>query len=129
VESARGWRKMLGGGMRQAGVICAAGIVALETMIGRLSEDHENASLLADKISGLLGFRVPGVVKTNIVFFEIEGIPGGPSAFVDRLHEKGVAMLFLGSGRIRAVTHCDVSKKDVLRSLEIIETTAREMRN
>jgi threonine aldolase len=129
VESARRWRKMLGGGMRQAGVICAAGIVALETMIDRLSEDHENASLLAAKISEFPGFKVPGVVKTNIVFFEIEGIPAGPSAFVGRLHEKGVAMLCLGNGRIRAVTHCDISKKDLLRSLEIIEKTAREMRN
>jgi threonine aldolase len=120
ISAARRWRKMLGGGMRQSGVLAAAGIIAVEKMSRRLGEDHENARLLARGIEDIPGLKISNPVKTNIVFFEVEKSGVNPFRLAESLNARGVGVLCLGSGRLRAVTHLDVAEKDVRRAVEII---------
>ena len=121
VEKARKWRKMVGGQMRQAGVIAAAGIVALEKMVGRLTEDHINAQRLAYGLAHIPGISVCSErVQTNLVMFE--GPPSIPSAsFVERMDARGVRFLHYGGKKVRAVTHRMVSAIDVDEALERID--------
>ena len=126
ISRARQMRRMVGGGMRQAGVIAAAGIVALETMIERLAEDHENARLLARGLAGVPGIKLdPASVQTNIVAFDLEGWE--PQDFLAALKSVGVLAVPFGPHRIRMVAHNDVSREDVEMALERIHTvcTAR----
>jgi threonine aldolase len=121
IAEARRMRKALGGGMRQAGVLAAAGIVALTTMVDRLPEDHANARLLAEGLASLKGLSVPlEHVQTNIVYFDV--VRGGMSAqdLAGRLRSRGILMLPTGPHTLRAVTHYMVSRDDVLRALDII---------
>jgi threonine aldolase len=114
IEKAHRQRKMLGGGMRQAGVLAAAGIVALETMVGRLAHDHANAQRLANGLSRLSGILVdPERVHTNIVIFDLA--PEAPAAarFADRMASNGVKVGAIGGRRLRAVTHHGVTATDV----------------
>lgn len=122
IARARRARKALGGGMRQAGVIAAAGIVALEQMTTRLAEDHANARILADGIAATPGLKVDAAsVVTNIVFFELDAaIASDARTFCQQAAARGVLMLPTGSRRIRAVTHADVSRGQVETALEII---------
>ena len=114
VRRARRQRKMLGGGMRQAGILAAAGIVALETMTERLSEDHANAHQLATALAQLDGvFLDPEQVETNIVIFEMAPEVISPEGLVRALAERGVKLGAIGGRRLRAVTHCDVGSQDV----------------
>lgn len=114
VRRARRQRKMLGGGMRQAGVLAAAGIVALETMTERLSEDHANAHQLATALAQLDGIVLdPEQVQTNIVIFEMAPEAISPEELVRALAEWGVKLGAIGGRRLRAVTHCDVGSQDV----------------
>ncbi len=121
VERARKWRKMVGGGMRQAGVLAAAGIVALETMIDRLVEDHANARRLAD---GLV--RIPGItlaqakVPTNILMFDLSPAIAY-SRFVAELAERGVKVSNRGGNRFRAVTNRMITATDTEEALNIID--------
>jgi threonine aldolase len=126
VDRARKRRKMLGGGMRQAGVIAAAGLVALDTMIDRLVQDHENARRLANGLSQIPGITCsPGQTQTNIVMFGIPShVPARP--FVDRLGEKGVKVNYPSRPRIRAVTHRMIETEDVDRALSIVEDIAKD---
>jgi len=124
VEKARKWRKMLGGGMRQAGVIAAAGIVAIQKMVRRLAEDHTNARRLADGLARIPGFTVhPEKVQTNIVNFEF---PATVSDFMPRAAAQGVKMLSRGGRRVRAVTHRMLSAADIDEALERLERLVRE---
>jgi threonine aldolase len=126
IDRARQMRRMVGGAMRQVGVIAAAGIVALETMVERLAQDHENARLLAEGLASLPGVRLdPASVRTNIVAFELEGWE--PPDFLAALKEAGVLAVPFGPHRIRMVTHNDVSREDVEKALERIRSvcTAR----
>jgi threonine aldolase len=124
VEKARKWRKMLGGGMRQAGVIAAAGIVAIQKMVNRLAEDHTNARRLADGLARIPGFTVhPEKVQTNIVNFEF---PATTSDFVPRAAAQGVKMLSRSGRSVRAVTHRMVSAADIDEALERLERLVRE---
>jgi threonine aldolase len=117
VARARRFRKMLGGGMRQAGVLAAAALYALEHHLPRLSEDHAHARLLAEGLS-----RLPGIacaverVETNIVNFELQG----PHAarFVATASAQGVRLNAIAPHRLRAVTHLDVSRADIVEALE-----------
>jgi threonine aldolase len=110
---------MLGGGMRQAGVIAAAGIVALRTTVKRLSEDHENARRLAHGLSQLPEFSVPDSVQTNIVMFNAPpGIEG--SELIRRADSRGVKMVHRGGQQIRAVTHRMVTASDIDDAVERI---------
>jgi len=118
VEHARRNRKMVGGGMRQAGVLAAAGIVALEQMVDRLQQDHDNARILAEGIAEIPGLSLdPQTVQTNIVFFDLDHEPISAEQFVDMLHDAGVWLLALGPGRVRAVTHYGIEKADVEEAL------------
>ncbi|MCE2464624.1 MAG: low-specificity L-threonine aldolase [Dehalococcoidia bacterium] len=129
VEQARKWRKMLGGGMRQAGVIAAAGVVALETMVDRLAEDHSNASRLASGLSQVPGIRLdPGSFQTNIVFLELEAELGSVHEFISRLNQHGLKVSYPGGRRIRLVTHRHISPGDVEQAVDIVAKVAREQR-
>jgi threonine aldolase len=133
-------RKLLGGGMRQVGILAAAGLVALsdgpDGMIERLAEDHVNARRLAEGLSGMHGISSPGWiaqpaegrldpgrVATNFVFFKV---PGEPKAFVAALKSRGVLMLDYSHGWMRAVTHYGVTAADIDRVLEACRAALRE---
>ncbi|MGH2349391.1 MAG: GntG family PLP-dependent aldolase [bacterium] len=117
ISRARRFRKMVGGGMRQAGVIAAAGIVALRTMVDRLAEDHAHARRLAEGIAAIPGLSVQAdLVRTNIVYFGV--LPAVPVAeFLRRLAGDGVLVLQTAPGTIRAVTHRHISAHDIDRAL------------
>jgi threonine aldolase len=118
IRAARRNRKLLGGGMRQAGVIAAAGIVALQEMIGRLAEDHRNARRLAEGVSAMGLAQVdPERVRTNIVYVDLD--PAGPSAAetVARLAEEGIRVGATGPRQFRAVTHYGITEADIERAL------------
>jgi threonine aldolase len=115
VARARKWRKMLGGGMRQVGVIAAAGIVAIQKMVDRLAEDHANAHYLAEGLAAIPGFGVrPEKVQSNIVNFEF---PAGVPDFVLRIGEQGVKFLARAGRSVRAVTNRMVSAGDIEEAL------------
>lgn len=131
MDRARALRKALGGGMRQAGVLAAAGLIALEDMPGRLGEDHHNARLLAETIAACPGVSMDlGAVQTNIVIFELnegaESNKGGDApALVKELREAGVLASAIGAHTVRLVTHMDVSREDCERSAAILESLLR----
>jgi threonine aldolase len=110
--------------MRKAGILAAPGIIALEKMIGRLEEDHENARRLALGLS-----KIPGIaidlkrVQTNIVFFELENMDLKPQGFIDAIGSRGVKALAFGK-RIRMVTHKDITKESIDYALEVCEEVA-----
>lgn len=113
IDQARSVRKALGGGMRQAGVLAAAGLIALEEMPERLSEDHANASRLASALAGVPSIKIaPNKVRTNIVIFDITGTKMDSTEFVRRLREKNVIASTVNEALIRLVTHFDVSRAD-----------------
>lgn len=119
IEEALRVRKRLGGGMRQAGVIAAAGLVALRENRDRLAQDHAHARLLAERVAGIEGLRIdPVKVATNIVVFEVGAAGGGAPEIARRWQDKGVLALAIDERRIRAVTHYDVDR-------DMVETAAR----
>lgn len=122
VARARRVRKMLGGGMRQAGIIAAAGIVALERMVDRLAEDHANARALAQGLAGLPGIDIdPAAVQTNIVIFKVER----PGDLVEGCAARKVKVHAIGPAAIRCVTHKDVDADDIGRAVEAIREVTR----
>jgi len=126
IGRARRWRKMLGGGMRQAGVLAAAALYALDHNVERLAEDHANARLLAEGLAQEGGgLRVdPRSVETNIVMAGTGG--KDPAALVRALGERGVLAGAVDRGRVRFVTHLDVSRRQVEEALPLIRAAARE---
>jgi len=127
IERARKFRKMLGGGMRQAGIIAAAGIVALETMVDRLAEDHANATRLAEGLSNIEGITLAqDEIATNIVMFDLS--PELSTAeFSEGLETDGVKVGFRDGGPFRVVTHCMVSSSDIDEALARIEAVCRRL--
>jgi threonine aldolase len=128
MAQARIYRKALGGGMRQAGVLAAAGLIALEQMPKRLHEDHANARLLAEALSNIEGVAIdPETVETNIVIFRLPDSIA-PSGLIGRLKVRGVLVSSVGPQLIRLVTHHDVTRGDCVRAAELlteeIETAA-----
>ncbi|MFH1573807.1 MAG: GntG family PLP-dependent aldolase [Acidobacteriota bacterium] len=120
IERARSARKMFGGGMRQAGVLAAAGLIALEKMTARLQEDHENARVLASKLMEVSPLDVdPGSVRTNIVIVGLARTGHSSSTMSALLKERGVLVGVVNPTTIRLLTHVDVSRADVLRAAEI----------
>ena len=114
IAEARRARKVLGGGMRQAGVLAAAGIVALNEMVERLADDHANARKLAQGLSEMPGVSIdPDRIYTNIVYFEVNREDMTVEQLVKRLGDQGARMLPVGPGRIRAVTHYHISPDDI----------------
>ncbi len=121
IERGRLYRKRLGGGMRQAGVLAAAGLIALEEMPKRLCEDHANAKFLAEALAALPGVAIdPAKIATNIVIFDIAGSGIGVEQFTAQAKARGVLLSGVGGTRIRLVTHLDVSRKDCERALEVL---------
>jgi threonine aldolase len=122
VLEVRRMRKMLGGGMRQAGIVAAAGLVALDTMVDRMSDDHANARLLAAALADIQGLSIDLTrVQTNIVIFETQA-PWSPDAFLAAAREAGVWLVAFGGRRIRAMTHRDVSRDECLEAARRIAT-------
>ena len=114
IHRARRNRKALGGGMRQAGVLAAAGIVALKTMTDRIIDDHENASNLAEGISKVDGVTIDlDRVKTNIIYFSLDHPKIDSALFLKKMAEKKIHFFELGPSWFRLVTHAGVSRDDV----------------
>ncbi len=115
IDKARRWRKVLGGGMRQAGILAAAGIYALKNNVKRLEEDHRNAALLAEGLSEISCINVDyATTQTNMVFIEppqeqVTALPG-------YLRERGI--LVTGGNRIRLVTHLDLGRDDITMAIQ-----------
>lgn len=114
IREARRARKVLGGGMRQAGILAAAGIVALNEMVDRLADDHANARRLAEGIANVSGIRLdPSTVQTNIVIFELEHPRLSPKQLQDELRDREVWLFAIGGKRLRAVTNYHVAADDI----------------
>ena len=129
IEKARRVRKLLGGGMRQAGVIAAPGIIALETMVDRLSEDHENAMVLAKGIAKIDGLTVDMErVKTNMVLVDPSDLGVEDSVFVSALKDEGVLVSSIGKNKVRLVTHREIERQDVKNALSSLEKVAGKLR-
>jgi threonine aldolase len=131
MERARLFRKALGGGMRQAGVLAAAGLMALEQGPKRLHEDHANARLLAEALSRMEGVEIGlDAVETNIVIFKLTA---GRSAadLVARLKARGILMSAVGPSSVRLVTHLDVDRAACMTAAEALteEIEAASCRN
>jgi threonine aldolase len=127
IARARRMRKALGGGMRQAGIIAAAGIVALHTMIDRMAEDHLNARVLAEGLSLIAGIEVrPVKRRTNMVVFDIAGNAQAAAAFAASLRERGVLVGARGPTAFRAVTHYGISRDSINRAVAAASEAAAE---
>lgn len=121
IEKVRRVRKMLGGGMRQAGIIASAGLVALEQMVDRLAEDHANARRLATGLAQLPGIQIDlTTVQTNIVIFRLTAAQYTCERFIDTAFHYGLRLGMLGTGRIRAVLHYGITASDVDHALDIV---------
>ena len=124
IDEARRWRQALGGATRQAGIIAAAGVVALETMVDRLAEDHSNARKLAQGLSGIPGIEIdPDDVPTNLVFFKVTA--GSEAELARRLGERGV-VVNPRRPKWRFVTHYGITPDDIDYALDVVESVFRE---
>jgi threonine aldolase len=127
IAKARRMRKVLGGGMRQAGIIAAAGIVALQKMVDRLAEDHLNARALAEGLSLIAGIEVrPVKRRTNMVVFHIAGSAEAAATFAACLSQRGVLIGARGATAFRAVTHYGISRTEVDRAVSAADEAAAE---
>ena len=110
--------------MRQAGIIAAAGVVALDTMVDRLSEDHDNARRMAKGLAAMPGLNLdPESIQSNIVIFEVADRPA--PEFINALKEGGVLISYTGGRRVRMVTHYGITAQDVAEVLTVVEAVAR----
>jgi len=122
VKKARRWRKVLGGGMRQAGILAAAGIYALENHIDRLAEDHKNARMLSDLLAGINDSRIKvSDAQTNMVFLSLQDVD--PIAFSKKLAEKNI--LTTPSVKMRLVTHLNVDRRDIPYVAEVMSSVLK----
>lgn len=129
IEKARRVRKQLGGGMRQAGIIAAAGLYALQNNVDRLYQDHFNAKRLAGGLANLAGIEVsPKSVETNIVLASIKSGWGSGAALSAAAREKGVLFHPIDKRTIRLVTHLDVSTTDIDRAVQVLKASLTEQR-
>lgn len=113
----QGW----GGAMRQAGIVAAGALHALEHHVERLAEDHENARLLAERLAGIPGIAIdPSTVDTNIVWFDVSGTGVAAPDISQGLAEKGVMIGAFGPHRMRAVTHLDVGRDEIVRATDVL---------
>ncbi len=126
IDRAHRHRKVLGGGMRQAGVIAAAALYALQHHVDRLADDHANARRLADGIARIDRLELVGdSVDTNMLFFRVDPDLGTAMALEEKIKQHGLLMLATAGDTIRAVTHLDVDDDDVDRAIEILDSAAR----
>lgn len=113
IKKARKWRKRLGGGLRQSGIIAAPGIVALTEMVERLQEDHDNAKRLSEGLGNIQGIEIESDVETNMVLVNVEGLGLTSEQFIEKLEEVGVRSGSYGTHSVRLVTNFDVTKEDI----------------
>lgn len=126
IEQAWQWKQRMGGAMRQAGIVAAAGVYALEHHVDRMGEDHENARYFAELLGNIPGISVEDGIATNMVFFSVEGTGLTAEAFRDRLID--AAGIRIGANdvyRMRAVTHLDVTRADIERAAAAVRDLAR----
>jgi len=129
VDRARRYRKMLGGGMRQAGVIAAAGIIAIEEMVDRLKDDHANARLLAQGLAKIEGISLDqSRVQTNIVIYDVRDLGVTAEEWVARLQEFGIKAGAVEGTRVRMVTHRGIEKDDIDFTLSTAQKVAGQIR-
>jgi threonine aldolase len=129
VERARIYRKMFGGGMRQVGVLAAAGLVALEKSPSRLHEDHENAKYLANGVAEIPGLKIdPTFVRTNIVIFDCRATGMSAVEFCDALFEKGIGAQDTARYSVRLVTHWDVDRPALDRALTELRAVTQKQK-
>jgi threonine aldolase len=127
IEKAHRMRKMLGGGMRQAGIIAAAGLIALEKMVDRLREDHANARLLAEGLAKIDGIKIDlRRVQTNIVIFDVTDLGLTGSEFIQALSNYGVKALTVRGNVVRMVTHRGILREDILETLGAVNEISRK---
>jgi threonine aldolase len=120
IDEARTWRKRLGGGMRQIGILAAAGLIALEDGPNRLHEDHDNARALAEGLSEVDSISIdPAKVQTNIVIFDVAGTGRTAGDICRRLKDAGVLAIGISETQVRMVTHCDVIRADVDKAVNV----------
>jgi threonine aldolase len=121
IAKGRLYRKRLGGGMRQAGVLAAAGLIALEDTPQRLADDHANARFLAEGLAGVPGIQIdPRKVATNIVVFDVSGTGRASAEISARLKARGVLINGINERLMRAVTHYDATRADCAQALEAV---------
>ena len=129
IDNARRYRKMLGGGMRQAGVVAAAGIIAIEKMVDRLRDDHSNAQQLAKGLASTNGLSVDLTqVQTNIVVCDVSRLGITGEEWASRLNQMGVKTGTLDESRVRLVTHRGIEREDIEYALGVAEKVAAEVR-
>ncbi|MFQ5553641.1 MAG: beta-eliminating lyase-related protein, partial [Thermoplasmata archaeon] len=128
IEEARRARKLLGGGMRQAGVVAAAGLVALETMVDRLAEDHATAQRLANGVAGIAGLQVDlESVQSNIVIFDVASLGMTAAEFIAETQKRGLGALTKARTLVRCVTHYGIEKEHIEGALDILEETVSSL--
>jgi threonine aldolase len=128
IDKARKIRKVLGGGMRQAGIIAAPGIIALEKMIDRLEEDHRNAKRLAEETARINGIAVDMErVQTNMVLVDIRGLKVTDELFLSKLKENGVLALTNAKNKVRMVTHRGIEKEHIEKAITAMENVVEEL--
>jgi len=121
IDRVHRFRKMVGGGMRQIGILAVAGLYALEHNISRLKQDHDHAKTLGRALHTMKKITInPGEVETNIVIFDVAETGMDATEVVDRLKQQGVLMLAISQTRIRAVTHLDVSEADIHQAIDVL---------
>lgn len=126
IAKARRYRKMLGGGMRQAGILAAAGIVGLKTMVERLTEDHENARQLAEALASD-GFAIDlSTVQTNIVIFDVSRMGIKADAFLTKLKKAGILASSFGEYRVRMVTHHGITSVEIAKVIETLHSLLKK---
>ena len=126
IAKARKWRKRLGGGLRQSGVLAAPGIIALTEMVDRLDEDHQHAKWLAEQIHALPQLRVAFEVETNIVMMDVSETGLTSKQFVELLKENGVLANPFAPTIVRLVTHYNVSKADIEQTADVLRLLVSE---
>ena len=129
IGEAKRWRKMVGGGMRQAGILAAAGLVALDTMVDRLAEDHQNARRLATGLANINGLTVDAdSIQTNIVIFDVDESVGTAPGFIKAMDTAEVQVSYPGERSVRMVTHRHISGDDVEEALSRTSKVVRELK-
>jgi len=127
IQEAWRWKHQFGGAMRQAGIIAAGAVYALEHHVERLAEDHANAQTLAHGLARIEGITVEPV-ETNLIFFDVAGLGLSATVFSQALVDRGLRVSVMGATRLRAVTHLDVSNEQAAEAVRIIRRVAEENR-
>jgi threonine aldolase len=126
IERCRSIRKMLGGGMRQAGILAAAGLIALEKGPKRLQEDHDNAQFLACRLAEIPGIDIdPALVQTNIVIYGVKKAGFSSTDFLAAIARRNVLAVPVDAGRVRMVTHLDVNRAAVENAAAVVREVVR----